>query len=89
MLLQVECIDEHQANEALEEVTLWGISSPEDVMQGAQSLLGTCLWSEGWELLGAWRVRTSSWLLLWSQIPQVMTGVCAPNIYFSIQVLTT
>ncbi|XP_017910232.1 PREDICTED: serine/threonine kinase-like domain-containing protein STKLD1 [Capra hircus] len=45
VVMMVECIDEHQANEALEEVTLWGISSPEDVMQGAQSLLGTRLWN--------------------------------------------
>ena len=78
----MECIDEHQANEALEEVTPWGTTSPEDVIQDTQSLFCTCLWSEGWELLGAWRVKTSSWLVPWSQMPQVMKGVCAPNIYF-------
>lgn len=78
----MECIDEHQANEALEEVTLWGITSPEGVMEDAQSLFCTRLWSEEWGLLGAWRVRTSSWPVLWSQIPHVTKGVCAPNIYF-------
>lgn len=49
MPLQVECIDEHQANEALEEVTLWVVPSLQDMRQDTQRLFCTPLWYDGWK----------------------------------------